>query len=75
MDARPTPPGRTRGLPWEYGVAILVSAFLFLPGIFLRDFWIYDEGRRALVALEMVQRGDWLVPRLIGTPLLIPPAR
>lgn len=46
---------------------------LLMPGIFLRDFWTYQEGRRALVALETLMRGNWLVPRLMGSPFFTKP--
>lgn len=62
--------------PWDRsGAAALAgfALFLFLPGIILRDFWLYNEGRRAIVAFEMVERHDWIVPRLMGMPLLTKP--
>jgi len=57
------------------GCLITVSAavFLFLPGIFLKDFWLYNEGRRALIALEMYQKHSFLVPHLLGEPILTKP--
>ena len=42
---------------------LLVFSFLFLGlGIGLRSPWPADEPRFALVALEMIQNGDWLFP-------------
>jgi 4-amino-4-deoxy-L-arabinose transferase-like glycosyltransferase len=48
----------------------LAATALLAPGALLRDFWIYNEGRRAIIGLAMIQRGDWIVPRLMGTPIL-----
>ncbi len=56
-----------------YLILALVLCFLLLPGLFLRDFWVRGEGRRVLIALEMVQGGDWLVPDLMGEPILTKP--
>ncbi len=46
---------------------------LVAPGAFTRDFWLFNEGRRAIIALEMLQRRDWLIPRLMGDPILTKP--
>jgi 4-amino-4-deoxy-L-arabinose transferase-like glycosyltransferase len=45
---------------------VLLALALFLPGITLRDLWNPDEPRYAVVAREMRERGDWLVPHLNG---------
>jgi 4-amino-4-deoxy-L-arabinose transferase-like glycosyltransferase len=56
---------------------LLVAAALFLPSIGERLIYIGDEARYALLARNMVQTGDWLVPRigsevhLEKTPLFI----
>jgi len=60
-------PGRSYAL-----FAGFLLAFL-TPGIFLRDFWVYDEGRRALIALEMLLQRRWAVPSLMGEPILTKP--
>jgi len=45
---------------------LVVAAALYLPGIGERVIFIGDEARYALLARNMVETGDWLVPR-IGT--------
>ena len=52
---------------------VVLLVFLFLPGIFLKDFWLFNEGRRAIIAMEMLRGGDWLVPHLMGLPILTKP--
>ncbi len=44
----------------------LLGLVLYLPGIGSRDVWNPDEPRYAVVAREMVERGDWLVPHVNG---------
>ena len=46
-------------------VLVLVWAVLFLPPAALRDLY-YEEGRRALAALDMIDHGRWLVPQVLG---------
>src|SRR4051812_29075938 len=51
---------------------------LFLPGVLLYpclSFYLFepDEGRYAQIPREMLQRGDWVVPRLFGEPYLDKP--
>src|SRR5438876_4619290 len=43
---------------------LLVAAVLFLPSIGARLIYLGDEARYALLARNMVQTGDWLVPRI-----------
>jgi 4-amino-4-deoxy-L-arabinose transferase-like glycosyltransferase len=45
---------------------VAVAAALFLPGIGERILYIGDEARYALLARNMVETGDWLVPRIGG---------
>ena len=53
-------------------LALVVIAYLLplaLPVPLMED----DEGLHAAMALEMVERGDWVVPRLLGEPFLDKP--
>lgn len=44
---------------------LLLWALLYLPGIFTPELK-GEEPRRALVAYEMIQSGDWMQPRIAG---------
>lgn len=53
-------------------VALVLAAYLVplvVPVPLMED----DEGLHAAIALEMVERGDWVVPRLLGQPFLDKP--
>ncbi|MBK5298163.1 MAG: glycosyltransferase family 39 protein [Vicinamibacteria bacterium] len=53
-------------------LALLLAAYvlpLAVPVPLMED----DEGLHAAIALEMVERGDWTVPRLMGEPFLDKP--
>lgn len=56
----PAPPA------WMRLAVLALGLALFLPGLGARDLWNPDEPRYALVAREMVERGDYLVPHLNG---------
>ena len=47
-------------------VAAALMAAVTLVGLLTRPLLAIDETRYAAVALEMMQRGDWLVPQLNG---------
>jgi len=47
-------------------VAAVLVALVTITGLFTRPLLAIDETRYAAVALEMLQRGDWLVPHLNG---------
>ena len=44
----------------------VVAAVVLAAGLGLREPWPADEPRFALVAKDMVESGDWLVPRVGG---------
>ncbi len=46
---------------------LIVGAFIFLFNLGARDLWEPDETRYAVVAREMKETGDWVVPHLSGT--------
>lgn len=53
-------------------LALVLAAYLVplaLPVPLMED----DEGLHAAIATEMVERGDWVVPRLLGAPFLDKP--
>ncbi|MBI3735018.1 glycosyltransferase family 39 protein, partial [Candidatus Sumerlaeota bacterium] len=69
--ATPAPPA---ALPRRhYFLTAALATLLFLPGIFTKDFLLFNEGRRAIIGLELYQRHEWLVPRLMGEPILTKP--
>ncbi len=54
-------------MSWSDRVLLaLLGLLLYLPGIGSRDVWNPDEPRYAVVAREMVESGDWLVPHVNG---------
>src|SRR5438876_266993 len=61
-------PSRDHTLDHRRGFIVLaplaVAALLFLPGIGQRILYSGDEARYALLARNMVETGDWLVPRI-----------
>lgn len=60
--------------PWIfYGSILAFGLFLILPALLLRDLWLYMEARRAVIALELAEAGNWAVPRNLGVPVLTKP--
>src|SRR5690606_12837646 len=55
------PTGR-RALPW----LLLAGAAVLAAGLGLRDPWPADEPRFALIAKDMAESGQWLIPRVGG---------
>ncbi len=51
-------------------VPLLVAAVLFLPSIGERVISLEDEARYALKARNMLETGDWLIPRVDGEVLM-----
>jgi 4-amino-4-deoxy-L-arabinose transferase-like glycosyltransferase len=57
-------PARRTGLG---AVAVfVVSLAAFLPWIGVQEIWSKDEARTALVVREMIESGDWSLPRVPG---------
>jgi 4-amino-4-deoxy-L-arabinose transferase-like glycosyltransferase len=52
---------------------VLVLAAYLLPLVSPAPLMEDDEGLHAAIAQEMVERGDWTVPRLLGQPFLDKP--
>jgi 4-amino-4-deoxy-L-arabinose transferase-like glycosyltransferase len=71
--ASPPPEPNPFRLPaWAWAALAVVLAFVYLRGI-ASDPLRWEEPRRALVASEMIRRGDYVVPRLLGEPYLNKP--
>jgi len=76
-DASPVPlrirlraPASPFGAPFGFVAAALLYAVpIALAGPLLDP----DEGLHAAIALDMVERGDWVVPRFLGQPFLDKP--
>lgn len=58
--------------PPRVALALVVAAYL-LPLVVPVPLMEDDEGLHAAIAIEMVERGDWTVPRLLGQPFLDKP--
>ncbi len=59
--------------PSRVALAFVLAAYvlpLVIPVPLMED----DEGLHAAIAIEMVEGGDWTVPRLLGQPFLDKPA-
>lgn len=50
----------------DYLLLLAVAATLLLAGLGLRDPWPADEPRFALIARDMAESGQWLIPRVGG---------
>ncbi|MEJ2647172.1 MAG: glycosyltransferase family 39 protein [Sedimentisphaerales bacterium] len=61
-----------RRLP-AFLVLLVFSSLLFLGGLGRRHLWEADEPRVAGIAADMARSGDFVVPRLNGTPFLEKP--
>jgi 4-amino-4-deoxy-L-arabinose transferase-like glycosyltransferase len=69
--ASPAPPA-LRLPAWAWAGLALALGFVYLRGI-ASDPLRWEEPRRALVAEEMILRGDFVVARLLGQPYLNKP--
>jgi 4-amino-4-deoxy-L-arabinose transferase-like glycosyltransferase len=67
----PNETGWARWAPW---FVALLAVFAWLPPLGLHDFWYPDEPDVALPVLEMLARGDWIVPTAAGSAWLDYPA-
>lgn len=54
------------------GIALGLTVFVY-PLALPIPLFDPDEGQHAAIAQEMVERGDWIVPRLLGEPFLDKP--
>ena len=64
---RPCPAGRTRVPERRWPAALLaLLALAWLASLGTRALISADEGRYATLALQMLQSGDWITPRLNG---------
>lgn len=52
----------------RYSVAILliILAITFLPWLGMTPFNTKGEPREAIVAVSMLQQGDWIYPKVLG---------
>ena len=77
-EARPNVPARaSRSRPDRRAIVavlllLLLCGVLFFHGLKAGELY-QTEGLRALVAAEMLRRGDWIVPTVYGEPLLTKP--
>lgn len=72
MRALPIHPPRILPLPLQAAIVILACILLFWVGIGSSGF-SQSEGFRVLPAYEMLDAGDWVVPRLFGQAYLRKP--
>ncbi|MGE5233333.1 MAG: glycosyltransferase family 39 protein [Acidobacteriota bacterium] len=61
-----TPPPASRSAVKDLLLLVLVAGAFFVLPSWNRPLWTPDEGRYAEIPREMVQRGDWVTPRLNG---------
>jgi 4-amino-4-deoxy-L-arabinose transferase-like glycosyltransferase len=63
-------PSESAWLRWAPWCVALLAVFAWLPPLGLHDYWYPDEPDVALPVLEMLARGDWIVPTAGGAPWL-----
>lgn len=54
-------------------IIILLGILLFIFGLSAMDFWNTLEARRVLIAKNMIERSDWLIPYLDNYPQVTKP--
>ena len=52
---------------------VFAGVLFFFPGLGDLEFFRHTEADRSLIAWEMLQRGDYLVPHLLGSEILTKP--
>jgi 4-amino-4-deoxy-L-arabinose transferase-like glycosyltransferase len=57
---------------WAFLLLVLFALVLYLPFLGAKEFK-GEEGRRVLIALEMLEKGDFWVPSILGRPYLMKP--
>jgi 4-amino-4-deoxy-L-arabinose transferase-like glycosyltransferase len=67
-DSESSPSGRFRALK-QFGLVVLCAAWALL-GTVGHDPWKTEDASAFGVAYEMMERGDWLVPRIAGEPVV-----
>ncbi|MEO8505022.1 MAG: glycosyltransferase family 39 protein [Acidobacteriota bacterium] len=56
-----------------FALAVVLALVISFSGVFSHSLWTPDEPTGAVVGLNMVRTGDWVVPRLGGEPFLEKP--
>jgi len=74
-DSRPqTPVPSPKSLgPSPYFVPVIAAILYLTPLLLDAPLTDPDEGRHAVISQEMIERGDFVVPRLFGSPFLDKP--
>lgn len=58
--------GATLAQRWAFGWVLVYAVLVLGSGFGARDPWPPDEPRFALIAREMADTGNWLIPRIAG---------
>src|SRR5205085_474742 len=59
---------------WLLAMTVLAAAALYLVGNGSVPLWDRDEPRYAQTSKQMLETGDWVMPRLLDEPRLAKPA-
>ncbi|MFQ5956880.1 MAG: ArnT family glycosyltransferase [Candidatus Brocadiales bacterium] len=49
-------------------ILVLISLVMFFVNLGARDLWAPDEAEYAQISQEMLETGDWVIPRMNGIP-------
>ncbi len=72
--AESEPLERLSAIDLLFGLSVSLAGLLYtLPGIFMREYYRHTEADRTLIGWEMMQRGDYIIPRLLGDYYLTKP--